>query len=371
MTFGLVVGVSVPLVGAPEASAPILPPASTGNMYVSSFGTHEVHCFSPDGRFLFKFSHPELIQPRGLVFSLAGDLHAASQAQHKILVFRDDGTYQRQYTGGDLRSPTSIARAPDGSLYVASFGNHNVLVFQGEVFQRSFTAAGLRGPNCIAFAASGDIYVASQLSNEVYRFEADGTPIESFSGGGLSSPMGVAVYGDEVFVTGGASHSVVVFDLQGEHVRTVEGSFEHPSLSGAQGVAFDALGNFAVTSFYKGRAGLFAHDGTELFLFEDSAMRTARSIAFQQRGIEDVFVRGDFNEDATFDIGDAVSILFHLFQAPRETPCRDAGDANDDGEMTITDAIFILEHLFQGGSSLHSPHPFPGTDPSADSLTCR
>jgi len=363
-------GAVLSLTGGGLFGAEILPPEQTSNVFVTSSGTDEVHCFGPEGTFLFRLSHPDLRKPRGLVFASNGELHAASQNTDRILVFRDDGDYVRQYTGGDLEQPTSLARAADDSIYVSSFSRNEVLVFRNDVFERRFTAEGLRGPNCIAFAESGDIYVASQLTNDVFRFTVEGEFIQAFTGGGLSSPMGVAIQQAEVYVTGGASHSVVVFDLEGNYRRRVQGAFDDPVLSGAQGIAFDATGRYVVTSFYKGNAGFFGTDGAPLFLFEDSGMSVARSIAFLPSPPEDVFFRGDFSGDGELDLGDAVAVLNHLFQATVEGACQDSGDADDNGALEVTDAIYALDYLFLGGAPPPGPFPNPGTDPTPDELRC-
>lgn len=67
---------------------------------------------------------------------------------------------------------------------------------------------------------------------------------------------------------------------------------------------------------------------------------------------------GDWNQDASVDLSDAVAILLHLFVRPRALPCgsniEDAGnrallDVDSSGTVSITDAVFLLDYLFRSG----------------------
>jgi len=84
------------------------------------------------------------------------------------------------------------------------------------------------------------------------------------------------------------------------------------------------------------------------------------------------FIRGDANDDGSFDIGDPIAVLALLFVPG--TPflsCQDAGDANDDGLLNIADAVSALASLFSTGAPLPpAPHPDCGGDPTADALGC-
>ena len=82
------------------------------------------------------------------------------------------------------------------------------------------------------------------------------------------------------------------------------------------------------------------------------------------------FVRGRCNDDASFDIADAIFLLDFLFAGGATPNCRDACDLNDDGGNDIADAISILGVLFSGAPSPVAPFPDCGADPTADTLDC-
>ncbi len=83
-----------------------------------------------------------------------------------------------------------------------------------------------------------------------------------------------------------------------------------------------------------------------------------------QRASDAAFVRGDSNQDGSFNISDASFTLDFLFQGGSEPTCPAAADTNDDETIDISDAIVALEHLFLGGSPPPPPFPEPGSDPT-------
>jgi hypothetical protein len=83
-----------------------------------------------------------------------------------------------------------------------------------------------------------------------------------------------------------------------------------------------------------------------------------------------IFVRADANADGQVDIGDPISVLDYLFGGGAPHTCDDAADSNDVGGKDISDAIYVFQYLFASGPMPPMPFPFPGTDPTPDSLTC-
>jgi len=87
-------------------------------------------------------------------------------------------------------------------------------------------------------------------------------------------------------------------------------------------------------------------------------------------GAQAPFIRGDFNQDGSVDIGDPVGILFHLFVGGFEPPCLSAGDVDGDGAIEMLDAVSLLAYLFRLGPSPAAPFPECGPETAADSLGC-
>ena len=85
---------------------------------------------------------------------------------------------------------------------------------------------------------------------------------------------------------------------------------------------------------------------------------------------EDEFLRGDCNNDAAYNLSDALSVLGFLFLGHQEPECKAACDANGDETLVITDAVFILLNLFSGGESPAPPSGECGVPPQVPVLSC-
>ncbi|MFN0058857.1 MAG: plastocyanin/azurin family copper-binding protein [Planctomycetota bacterium] len=87
--------------------------------------------------------------------------------------------------------------------------------------------------------------------------------------------------------------------------------------------------------------------------------------------LPETFVRGDCNDDTTFNIADVIFVLGYLFGTGASTlNCDDACDCNDDGSLNVADAIFALSAQFSGGPQPGLPSPLCGLDPTLDALGC-
>jgi len=85
---------------------------------------------------------------------------------------------------------------------------------------------------------------------------------------------------------------------------------------------------------------------------------------------EEIFQRGDCNDDDKVDLADAAKILGWQFGS-ESIFCPDACDANDDGKINLADSVLILNYMFLFGDPPPDPGPvdgMEGPDPSADNL---
>ncbi|MCA8961678.1 MAG: hypothetical protein KDC38_14235, partial [Planctomycetes bacterium] len=82
------------------------------------------------------------------------------------------------------------------------------------------------------------------------------------------------------------------------------------------------------------------------------------------------FIRGDCNNDGTFEIADSIYELDWLFGSGDEPDCDDACDINDDGAIDIGDPLYSLNYLFDGGPAPPSPFPMNSIDRTSDGLDC-
>lgn len=275
MSMRIILGLLFLLVAAPLRAQ--LPPPTTGDLLVSSAQNDRLLRLAFDGTELQALAFPKLSHPRGIVVSMDGTVFLASQNSNEILVLDRSLRLVRRFPTKNVSGPTGAALGPNGHLFVAGFSSNNVGEFKADgTFVRTYSVGGMRGTNCVAFRRDGGFYTASAATNAVLHFKADGTFERSFTGFGLSSPMGIAIWNGEVFVAGGGSSNIVVFDQGGKALRQIR----HRDLSGPQGIAFTRDGVLAVSNYYNHTICWFKPDGTHLRTVRPLSSSVPRSLAF-------------------------------------------------------------------------------------------
>ena len=274
---------------AASASAE-LPEQVTNELYVSDFINDRIAVFSDDAVFLRSFTAPGLDGPRGIVFREDGTFYVGSQNNNTIYHFGRDQTVINQFSHALLTAPTGAGISPAGELHVSAFFGHRICVFTLDgTFLRSYTAPSFSTPNCIAFDTAGNIYAASAGRGSVYKFDVNELFVDEFrppAGISLTSPMSVARdKNDVLWVSGGSSHNLVKFALDGTYL----GEVKHPDLTGPQGVAFDDRGHVFSSSFYQDTLVEFDGDGNYIRTILTGGLSIPRSIAFDPGRIDTEF----------------------------------------------------------------------------------
>lgn len=144
------------------------------------------------------------------------------------------------YEVADLAEPRDAAVAPDGSIWVVESGAHRVtrLAERGTLRESLGSRGGgdgeLLDPSGIALAADGRVFVTDTGNHRVCAWTAEGA-FTSFGERGrgpgqLFRPTGIDVLGERLAVADTGNDRVLLFDLEGRHLRTIESGA--PSLRG-------------------------------------------------------------------------------------------------------------------------------------------
>ena len=162
---------------------------------------------------LLKYSMPNGIKleeikcqfgdPSGMAFNRDGILHVCDRATHQIWMLdvnlqpdkrcRETGYYDKDE--GHFKEPAAIDFDDEGSMYVLDQGNCRVQVFNREFqLQRMFGDKVLEYPSCGIHVTKEFVYVTQLKKNCVSVFDKQtGAFVISFSGKGLTNPVGIAV----------------------------------------------------------------------------------------------------------------------------------------------------------------------------------
>lgn len=158
-------------------------------------------------------------------------------------------------------------------IYVVDGGNHRIAVFNRDgkylfSFGRQGTAKGnFNGPVGIGADNTGNIYVADRGNHRIQVFDLKGKYLRSIAvtlGDQSVRPIDVAVTedGNTLFVTGNNSHSVLVFNREGELLQnwgnsgSEHGDFRYPAT-----IVITAENQVAVVDVLNTRVQIFEQDG--------------------------------------------------------------------------------------------------------------
>ncbi|MBK5273640.1 MAG: SMP-30/gluconolactonase/LRE family protein [Desulfuromonadales bacterium] len=173
--------------------------------------------------------------------------------------------------------------ARNGKLYICSVSGSQVIVIDFAKKTYDFLKGNVRGPGQlrspigVALDKEGNLYVADTARNDIVVYDAEGNYLKSMGKTSSteekkSTTVGVAVYGDLVYVLDGRGSEIRVLDrTSGEQLRTV-GSLRTEA-DPQNAVAFptsmtvDPQGFIYVSSLAKSNVMKFDSDGHLIFQF--------------------------------------------------------------------------------------------------------
>lgn len=194
---------------------------------------------------------------------------AAPQLQTSPISHITDITAEK---AGGLALPSDVV-VVDNRIYIVDGGNHRVAVFDNRwKYLFSFGRQGsandcFNGPVGIGADKKGNIYVADRGNHRIQVFDHDGKYLRSINvalGGKPVRPVDVAVTpdGNTLFVTGNNSHSVLVFNRNGQLLQNWGGSgsengdFRYPAI-----IVLTANKKVAVVDILNTRVQIFEQNG--------------------------------------------------------------------------------------------------------------
>ncbi len=214
------------------------------------------------------------------------------------------------------------------------------------------------------------LYFTLDTPGRLTRRNFDATGEEVIVAGGLSmprdcryDPMGLKVYWIN------AAGAVQRCDNDGSGIEVIVAG---TTISGITNLVIDEFDESVFVSTSTGSVWRTDLDGSNLEQIYTGGTNISELAITPAVVCSPAFIRGDANDDGSFDIGDPIAVLALLFvPGTASLPCQDAGDANDDGLLNIADAVSALASLFSPGAPLPPPpHPDCGGDPTTDALGC-
>jgi DNA-binding beta-propeller fold protein YncE len=204
-------------------------------VYVTGFES-QVLAYGPDGASLAPIgqtgSEPgHLSRPVDVAVDSTGDLYIADAENRRVDKFTSSGTYLLSFgeagSGrGELRRPSAVAVNGDGVVYVGEGDDFLIKRYtpDGEfldAFGQSHADENIWRVGGLAIAEDGTVYVTQALSNRLQAFDPDAGMTLAWEFGSLgraegefSTPMGLDIVGDQLYIADQQNNRVVIYRLK-------------------------------------------------------------------------------------------------------------------------------------------------------------
>lgn len=242
-------------------------------------------------RFILYRDPLELATPKTVVFGYASDVVSVMTGERPTYQLFDRAGPGSN--AGQFNQPRGVAISPDGlRVYVLDTQNNRIQVFdaesgellgiwgdgEGDDVSLALTDNGL-GPYGLTVGADGVVYIADTWNHRIVVVNPDGQVVRMFGEFGNNEdspdptintatfygPRGVAVYGNEIFVTDTGNERVEVFGLDGTFLRSFGGTGSGPDqLLEPVGIAVGSDGIVYVADSGNARISAFDVNGTPI-----------------------------------------------------------------------------------------------------------
>ncbi len=205
-----------------------------GSRIYAAHQTGEVVAFGPDGERLGTVGPPPARSsdpwaPDGLAIDAEGRLFVGDTLNGSVEVFDSAGGFVRTILGRSeepFSSPRALAFDPQGRLYVGLGDDFLIQRFDPDgtyidSFGHSYSDESMFRVGGIAIDGEGVVYVTRSVDQYIQVIDASVDPPvwrgdiggPGTGSGGLSSPTGIAVLGNELFVADQNNHRIQIFEL--------------------------------------------------------------------------------------------------------------------------------------------------------------
>jgi len=191
-----------------------------------------------------------VIGPQGIAIDRTGNVWVANTAGNSIVELTSGGAFTGNYTGSSISGPTSIAMDSGGNAWVANFDGASIVeVSSGGTPGSAITGTGntISNPAGIAVDGSGNVWIANGGPSTMVKFNHSGTQQGAFTDNNLLAPVGTGIdSSNNVFVAANAINGVSGFNSSGSAL--VNSPASGGGLSSPTGLAVDGSANVWVTN---------------------------------------------------------------------------------------------------------------------------
>jgi uncharacterized protein (TIGR03663 family) len=203
-----------------------------GNVYVADTWNHRIQKFDKDLKYVTQWGSPtsdlknprpgEFWGPRDVAVDAEGNVWVADTGTSRVLKFDGNGTQLATLGGpgaelGKLDEPVGIEIAANGDVYVADAWNARIQRFDKDLNPLvAFPVPGWAADDpttkpYLALLPEGDVIASDPTHQRVLRIQPDGRIAAVYEGSdeiALAGPTGLAISGDNLFISSSATNIV-------------------------------------------------------------------------------------------------------------------------------------------------------------------
>ncbi len=187
--------------------------------------------------------------PRGIAADALGRVYVCDKGNNRVVKLFNPGQSLRWVSAtkqGCFNSPHQIALTSWGDLYITDFGNNRIVVMDSSLHRKAFITGGshglLQGPTAVALCDSMDPWL---YPSRYYR---------AWKKKGLSTDE------NRLYVADRHGSRIVMMDLHGNWIKTVDAVKERGYTVNYQYMACDYYGNLYLTEMNRGCVHKYSPD---------------------------------------------------------------------------------------------------------------
>jgi DNA-binding beta-propeller fold protein YncE len=227
------------------------------------------------------FNNP-LVKPMD-VAKVGQYIYVSDASDKKVQVFDQAGTPILKFgkagnKEGEFNFPYGIDGDKEGNIYVADLYNGNISIFDSKgkfirYFKEKNQEKVITSPGGLRIF-NDKLYVTDIKQNKLFIFNLKGEKLKEFGGAGVKegqfiAPNAVTVDKDEhIYVTDSGNNRVQVFDKNGKFLKIINGSKDgkgDPTFVNPRGVAVDSQGTIYIVNSLSHNIYAFDQKGKEEF----------------------------------------------------------------------------------------------------------
>ena len=250
-----------------------------------------------------------------------------------------------KFGGGEFEKPMAVTVVND-RIYISDTNKKRVQIFDyaGNPIKTFGTWGAKPGqfefPYGLAGDSKGVIYVADLFNGNISKFDKDGKYLGLFaekqaSENIFTSPAGIAIKDDKVYVTDVKQHTLKIFDINGKLIKQIGkngkavGQFNAPNA-----VNVDNDGNIYVTDTGNQRVQVFDKNGKFLKIINGSLDGKGQSVFVNPRGI-------GVDDQGNVYVVSNLTHRFYIFDKDNKQKFTIGGFGEGEKQFSLPNGLFV------------------------------